>query len=91
MMLLTECIEKYEKTQKDTGVHIDACIALCGVYSLSSHFHYEAGRGVDEISAMKPAGGFTQEQLNYYSPIWRLNNMTQSKAIAGYEKVPKIL
>ena len=90
MSLLIDRIEKENRIREQSEPYIDAFIGLSGVYSLSSHFHYEAGRGVDEISPMKPAGGFTRELLNYYSPTWRMKNK-QHPGAAESTNIPKIL
>jgi hypothetical protein len=54
---------------------IDLFIGLSGPYDISHHFDYEAGRGVEEISPMKPACGHTRKQFRLHSPALRLRDV----------------
>jgi len=66
-------------TNKDKGSkpasypwHPDYYIGLSGPYDISHHYDYEAGRGVEQISPMKPICGFTRENFDKASPAKRL-------------------
>lgn len=47
---------------------IDHVISIAGVYDIPSHFEFETGRGVEQISALQPACGFNQEEWKQRSP-----------------------
>jgi len=47
-------------------------IGLSGPYDISYHFDYEGGRGVEQISPLKPICGHTRENFNRASPVKRL-------------------
>lgn len=47
-------------------------IGLSGPYDISYHFDYEAGRGVEQISPMKPICGNSRENFHKASPVKRL-------------------
>ncbi len=56
----------------DNIISFDSFVGLSGVYNIQHHFDYEAGRGVEEISPMKPACGYTREAFDHYSPAMKL-------------------
>ena len=47
-------------------------IGLSGPYDISYHFDYEGGRGVEQISPLKPICGHTRESFDNASPVKRL-------------------
>jgi hypothetical protein len=56
----------------------DSFVGLSGPYGISHHFDYEAGRGVEEISPMKPACGSSRQNFHAHSPAIQLVQL-QSK------------
>ena len=50
----------------------DHFVALSGVYDIAKHFDFEAGRGVEEISPLKPICGYTRQSFDDASPVKRL-------------------
>jgi acetyl esterase/lipase len=58
-------------------INFDSFVSLCGVFSISEHFYFEVGRGVEEMSPMKPACGYDRESFEMYSPTNRLLNMVK--------------
>jgi acetyl esterase/lipase len=48
---------------------IDAIIGMSGVYDLEAHYEYERSRGLDQISPMAAANGFSTENLRRNSPV----------------------
>jgi acetyl esterase/lipase len=56
-------------------VQFDSYVGLSGVYNIQHHFDYEAGRGVEEISPMKPACGYSREAFDTYSPALKLQSL----------------
>jgi len=86
MLLMVQQVEKkvmnlMSGSQGDKGnddtISFDSFIGLSGVYNIQHHFDYEAGRGVEEISPMKPACGYTREAFDYYSPALRIHRLTK--------------
>ena len=61
---------------------IDAFISMAGVFSITDHFYHEIGRGVDEISPMKPACGNTRESFNHFSPTERFQNFESMEKVS---------
>jgi pimeloyl-ACP methyl ester carboxylesterase len=51
---------------------IDSFVGLSGPYDISHHFDYEANRGVEEMSPLKPANGYTRQSFRTHSPALRL-------------------
>ena len=58
----------------DISMPIDSFIGLSGPYDINHHFCYEASRGVEEISPMKAANGYTHNMFRYNSPCQRLKD-----------------
>lgn len=85
LLLLVQLIEKHIKNQVISGSKIlknhkddllfDSYVGLSGVYNIQHHFDYEAGRGVEEISPMKPACGYSREAFDYHSPAVKLKSL----------------
>lgn len=50
----------------------DSFCGISGPYDISHHFDYEASRGVEELSPMKPVNGFTRLSFQRNSPALRL-------------------
>jgi predicted esterase len=59
-------------------MEFDSFVGLSGPYDISHHFDYEAGRGVEEISPMKPANGYTRQAFRDNSPALRLQSTLRS-------------
>lgn len=88
MMYLVQLIEQKLHTttnQQEHGntpsIQFDSYVGLSGVYSISDHFDYESMRGVEEISPMKPACGFSREAFDYYSPAIRLRRLLRDNIL----------
>lgn len=86
LLMLVQRIAKFQEEMSGGDVssssgssssylHFDQFIGLSGVYSISHHFDYEAGRGVEELSPMKPACGFTRDSFDHYSPAILLKSL----------------
>lgn len=52
-------------------LEFDSLIALSGPFDISHHFDYEAARGVEEFSPMKPVNGYSREAFRENSPALR--------------------
>ena len=63
-----------QRIQKGTtfSLEFDSFVGLSGPYDISHHFDYEAARGVEELSPMKPANGYSREAFRQHSPalLW---------------------
>ena len=53
----------------------DRYVGLSGPYEIAKHFDFEAGRGVEEISPMKPICGYTRQSFDDASPVKRLMDL----------------
>ena len=53
---------------------VDSYVGLSGPYDISHHFDYEAARGVEELSPMKPVNGYTRHNFQINSPAQRLQS-----------------
>jgi len=73
--LATDELDNLSEGLNDNAINFDSFIGLSGVYSISHHFDYEAGRGVEEISPMKPACGYSRHLFEYHSPTKALNRI----------------
>jgi hypothetical protein len=51
---------------------IDSFVGLCGPYHVEQHFEFEASRGVEQLSPMQAAAGFTRENMRELSATARL-------------------
>ena len=58
-----------------TTIDFDSFVGLSGPYSIAHHFEFESGRGVEELSPMKPACGHTLVEFLRNSPAIRLKMM----------------
>jgi acetyl esterase/lipase len=56
---------------KDT-MRIDCFCGLSAPYEISSHFEFETGRGLEQLSPMLAACGYDEERLSEYSPVLNL-------------------
>ena len=58
-----------QQQQQEASVFLcDKLVALSGVYDIPNHYEWETGRGVNEISALKPACGGTNMNWMDVSP-----------------------
>eukprot|EP00591_Stephanopyxis_turris_P012946 CAMPEP_0195528016 /NCGR_PEP_ID=MMETSP0794_2-20130614/29985_1 /TAXON_ID=515487 /ORGANISM="Stephanopyxis turris, Strain CCMP 815" /LENGTH=473 /DNA_ID=CAMNT_0040659059 /DNA_START=108 /DNA_END=1526 /DNA_ORIENTATION=+ len=61
-------------TNESIRMDFDSFVGLSGPYTISHHFDYEAARGVEELSPMKPACGHSRSHFDFYSPAIRFSN-----------------
>jgi acetyl esterase/lipase len=63
---------------------VDSFVGLSGPYDIAHHFDYEAGRGVEELSPMKPVNGHNRAAFRYNSPAqWLLLQQQQENEPAA--------
>ena len=70
--------EKKPVIQQSTLPYVDRFVGISGPYNISDHFDYEAARGVEELSPMKAACGYSREQFRWNSPALRLQDFLVS-------------
>jgi pimeloyl-ACP methyl ester carboxylesterase len=63
-----------EKLVEEATPAITMFIGISGPYNIDHHFDYEAARGVEEISPLKAANGFSRAAFLQNSPVWRLQD-----------------
>jgi acetyl esterase/lipase len=67
--------------QQQSSVLCDKLVALSGVYDIPNHYEWETGRGVHEISALKPACGGTAMSWMDVSPTRILAAASHAAAV----------
>ena len=73
MMLIEQA--RLAMTQIDPGAaRFDSFIGMSGPYDISHHFDYEASRGVEEISPLKPVCGYSRHEFWRNSPGHQLRH-----------------
>jgi hypothetical protein len=72
LMLLEQVRQVFAGTKKKDDIVFDSFVGISGPYDISHHFDYEAARGVEEISPMKAACGYSRQSFRWYSPALRL-------------------
>eukprot|EP00980_Cylindrotheca_fusiformis_P014718 scaffold4007_cov111-Cylindrotheca_fusiformis.AAC.2 len=72
---------------RDSSRAVDKFIGLSGPYNVSHQFDHEATRGVEELSPLKPACGYSREHFQKNSPVVRLQEFLASN-IQGKELCP---
>jgi acetyl esterase/lipase len=74
---------------------VDSFVGISGPYDISHHFDYEAARGVEELSPMKAANGYTREQFRLNTPALRVQefliSFQESSRLALDHFFPKTL
>lgn len=78
LLMLVDRVSK-ELNKERMNIPFQTFIGISGPYNVSHHFDYEAGRGVEELSPLKPANGYTRMQLEYHSPAIRLQKLLSQK------------
>ena len=68
-------LNSFRHETRFTTVDFDSFTGLSGPYSIDRHFHFEAGRGVEELSPMKAACGHSTEEFCHNSSASRLQKI----------------
>jgi pimeloyl-ACP methyl ester carboxylesterase len=66
--------ERFLSVPTQFQLPFDSFCGISGPYDISHHFDYEASRGVEELSPMKPVNGSTHQAFRLNSPVWRLRS-----------------
>ena len=69
LMLVNRIERQVTKGKHGNGFDFTSYVGLSGPFDINHHFDYEAGRGVEELSPMKPACGSTREAFRDNSPV----------------------
>jgi len=83
LLLLVDMLSERMKPSSTSKLAVKECsqypwslphyfVGLSGPYDISDHFDFEAGRGVEQISPMKPICGYTRLNFDSASPAKRL-------------------
>ena len=81
LLFLIQLIEQnlrrrmHNQPEPNNCINFDSYIGLSGVYNIQHHFDYEAGRGVEEISPLKPACGYSRSAFDTCSPVLQLHSL----------------
>jgi acetyl esterase/lipase len=72
LLMLVDRARRKLHTGSTEPLEFHSYIGLSGPYDISHHFDYEAARGVEELSPMKPACGYSRDAFRLYSPalLW---------------------
>lgn len=73
LLMIVEQAKEWLRRRKLT-LHVTNFVGLSGPYDISHHFDYEAARGVEELSPMKPVCGYTREAFRSNTPHLRLQD-----------------
>jgi acetyl esterase/lipase len=81
--------------QGQVPMPIDSFVGLSGPYDVSHHYDYEGARGVEGLSPMAPACGYTRENFLLNSPALRLKDFltmfTECDKLALDNFLPRML
>lgn len=69
-------------------VKIGAFVSLAGIFDIAKHFEFETGRGLEEISPMKPVCGGSATSFRRYSPTYLVGDFITK---CGSRLLPKML
>lgn len=85
LMINQRLVNSITNKNSSNVTRFDKVICLSGIFSIADHYQYESGRGVEELSPMKPACGVTLENMNFYSPSLRLSTVPRGsfEQVAG--------
>ena len=72
LMLVDRARRKMQTDGATEPLEFDSFVGLSGPYDISHHFDYEAARGVEELSPMKPVCGYSRDAFRQNSPALRL-------------------
>jgi acetyl esterase/lipase len=72
LLMLVDRARRKLQTGAIDPLEFDSYVGLSGPYNISHHFDYEAARGVEELSPMKPACGYSRNAFRLHSPamLW---------------------
>jgi acetyl esterase/lipase len=65
-------MQQQRQQQRERNQNITTFVGISGPYNIDHHFDYEAARGVEEISPLKPANGYTRANFLRNSPACHL-------------------
>jgi len=92
LLMVVEHAQKLLENRRYIGVDPTTFVGISGVYDISHHFDYEAARGVEELSPLKPANGMTREAFRKNTPQKRLLNLLLPRQRESLDNVlPELL
>jgi acetyl esterase/lipase len=78
LMMIMERAQRMRNGHVPIPMPCSTFIGISGPYDISHHFDFEAARGVEELSPMKPACGYTRNAFRDNSPAYKLIDMLTS-------------
>jgi acetyl esterase/lipase len=78
LMMIMERAQRMQNGHLPIPMQCSTFIGISGPYDISQHFDFEAARGVEELSPMKPACGYTRNAFRNHSPAYKLIDMLTS-------------
>lgn len=91
LMLVNRATQKLKKRNTAQTLEFDSFVGLSGPYDISHHFDYEAARGVEELSPMKPVCGYSRDAFRQNSPALRwmqqLPNISESSTADAFPRI----
>lgn len=82
--------QRYRQRHRHRQPFVDAFVGISGPYNIDHHFDYEAARGVEEISPLKAANGYTREAFQQNSPAHRLYTLVSKLDETDYDRHNKM-
>jgi len=67
-------------------VNLDSFIGISGPYNIQHHFAFEASRGLEQLSPMQPACGYSEELFLRFSPAEQLANLILDPSLSATER-----
>lgn len=71
LTLVDRARKRIQTSTFTNSLQFDSFVALSGPFNISHHFDYEAARGVEEFSPMKPVNGYSRQAFDENSPALR--------------------
>lgn len=94
LLMLVDRARRRIQTGNSFPLEFDSFVGLSGPYDISHHFDYEAARGVEEFSPMKPACGYSRKSFRQNSPALRwmhhLSDISETE-VSTVDAFPRML
>lgn len=78
LMMIVQRADRIKQGNNHIPMPCSTFIGISGPYDISHHFDFEAARGVEEMSPMKPACGVSRDAFRDNSPAYKLVNVLKS-------------
>ena len=78
LMMIVQRAYRIKQGNNHIPMPCSTFIGISGPYDISHHFDFEAARGVEEMSPMKPACGVSRDAFRDNSPVYKLTDLLKS-------------